>query len=270
MSYILEALEKSENERQQQAVPDLQTQHTLYPGAQRSKSHRPKSRTRRFRPAVLAGLLMLPALWLFRDQIPVALEIKITRQSELSTSPRPATTPDRENGLDPAGKTASDQPPAPASTESAQEKTVPQPALSAATTETPSAHSEEQTEGINTQPPAQTAGQISQTVSTQKTVTLQPAPLLATGSAEPEAIPPLQALPYMEELPASVRDALPRLKFAGHTYSADAKNRMIIINNTIRKEGDPVGQGLKLEEITWDGVILNSRGVRFQMITTTN
>jgi general secretion pathway protein B len=58
------------------------------------------------------------------------------------------------------------------------------------------------------------------------------------------------------------------MKFAGHTYSAIAGDRLIIINNGIKREGDAVGPGLKLEEITWDGVILNYRGLRFQVVTT--
>lgn len=270
MSYILEALAKSEHERQQQAVPDLQTQHTLYPGAGRAKSRRQRSTARRYRPAILAGLLLLLTVWLFRDQIPVALEIKITRQSDLSATPGPTTAPDPENRSGPAGKTHPDQSAAPTTTESAHEKTELQPELDTAATEAPSPHTEGKTEGIDEQPPASSPDQAVKTASTPTTVTLQPVPILLADTTEPDEVPVLQSLPFVEELPASVRDDLPKLRFAGHTFSANPKNRLIIINNAIKKEGDPVEQGVRLEAITWDGVILTFKGIRFQMITTTN
>ena len=43
---------------------------------------------------------------------------------------------------------------------------------------------------------------------------------------------------------------------------------MIIINNSISREGDLVEPGLHLKEITWDGVILDYRGISFQVRTT--
>jgi general secretion pathway protein B len=142
--------------------------------------------------------------------------------------------------------------------------------MSLTTSEEQSDGAEVKEENINGQPPAAAPDQTVQSVTVQKPITLQPAPLLLSDTNDLEAVTTLQTLPFVDELPASVRDTLPSLKFAGHTYSASPNNRMIIINNSIKREGDPIEQGLKLEEITWDGVILNSRGVRFQVMTTTH
>lgn len=70
--------------------------------------------------------------------------------------------------------------------------------------------------------------------------------------------------PSLQELPPGIRAGLPELKIAGHTYSEDPRKRMIIINGKILKEGEKIDLTSQLLEITWEGVIIESRGVRFQ------
>ena len=72
-------------------------------------------------------------------------------------------------------------------------------------------------------------------------------------------------IPDIEDLPASLREGLPELHFAGHTYADDPAKRMIIINNKIVREGEKAGNNLRLDEITWTGVILNYRGQVFKV-----
>lgn len=69
---------------------------------------------------------------------------------------------------------------------------------------------------------------------------------------------PGSRLPIREftELPESARNELPAMTFSFHVYSADPQKRTIIINNRRLREGDEVGSGLTLEEITEDGVVL--------------
>ena len=102
----------------------------------------------------------------------------------------------------------------------------------------------------------------------RKEVRLQPSPIILTGTTDAETPTAIEPLPFQEELPAAIQQELPTLKFAGHTYSSVPEERLIIINNGIKREGDQIEQGLNLDEITWDGVILNFRGLRFQVITT--
>jgi len=58
------------------------------------------------------------------------------------------------------------------------------------------------------------------------------------------------------ELPERVRKDLPAMTFSFHVYSSDPQKRTIIINNRRFREGDEVSDGVLLQEITEDGVIL--------------
>lgn len=71
------------------------------------------------------------------------------------------------------------------------------------------------------------------------------------------------------DLPPDVRSGLPAMTFSFHVYSADARNRTIIINNQRLREGDEVGAGVVLQEITEDGVILamDHRRVHINVLT---
>jgi len=70
-------------------------------------------------------------------------------------------------------------------------------------------------------------------------------------------------LPEFEDLPGSLQAVIPELHCAGHTYSTEPGKRMIIINNSILREGEKIDENLRLVEITWDGLILEFNGERF-------
>lgn len=271
MSYILEALNKSEKERQGRAVPDLQTQPTLYPGVSRSRTGRPKNSVRRLLSTLLAAALGITAVWTFRHHIPVALEIKITNQAALQKNLTASPILDRviqEEQAYPAQETAlSGEPEAPSagSPPLTMQQQAPIP-------ETPAGERsfdlEEQPEEIIEPASALAIDQAKQAVVSPENIELQPAPIILAENTNSGPTLSAPAIPFLEDLPALIKTDLPKLKFAGHTYSATPKNRMIIINNSIKRQGDPVGPGLRLEEINWNGVILNFKGTRFQVITT--
>jgi len=73
------------------------------------------------------------------------------------------------------------------------------------------------------------------------------------------------SLPLMQDLPANIRQRLPPLTLAGHVFSENAAKRMIIINNRICREGDMVEDGLFLDRIIWEGVVLRYQEIRFRM-----
>jgi hypothetical protein len=70
-------------------------------------------------------------------------------------------------------------------------------------------------------------------------------------------------LPYRVDLPPEVQREIPKFKFAGHTYADDPKQRMIIINNQILREGDGVDLDTTLVSIVWEGVVLKYKGIEF-------
>ena len=82
---------------------------------------------------------------------------------------------------------------------------------------------------------------------------------------EPEA--PQTSLPFLNDLPAAMRAKLHDLKFAGHTYSENPYQRMIIINGKILREGDMIDSNTRLAEINWEGVTIDFSGIRFQVKT---
>lgn len=69
--------------------------------------------------------------------------------------------------------------------------------------------------------------------------------------------------PYLNELPASLKNALPPIRITSHLYRGDS--RLVSINGKIMSEGVNMGEGLFLDEITPEGVILSFRGQRFRL-----
>jgi general secretion pathway protein B len=56
---------------------------------------------------------------------------------------------------------------------------------------------------------------------------------------------------------------LPELHLDIHVYAAQPAERFVFLNNRKYREGDETPEGTKIERIARDGVVLNHRGVRF-------
>ncbi len=69
----------------------------------------------------------------------------------------------------------------------------------------------------------------------------------------------------LKDLPVSVQQSLPTINIEGHIYDDNPAARMVIINGKIRREKQSLGAMLKLEEITPNGVILSYQGHVFHM-----
>ncbi len=48
-----------------------------------------------------------------------------------------------------------------------------------------------------------------------------------------------------------------------HAYSNNPGERRVMINGNMARQGEPLADGLSLEQITPDGVILDYKGFRF-------
>lgn len=90
-------------------------------------------------------------------------------------------------------------------------------------------------------------------------------PAEEAANVEPSATAAANAEPVstMAELPASIRGELPAIKITVHAYSGKRAARLVGYDNRILREGDYLVPGLKLEEITQDGMILSYKGYRF-------
>lgn len=84
-------------------------------------------------------------------------------------------------------------------------------------------------------------------------------------AAEPAAQASIEAIPLLEDLPLTIRTAVPEMKFNGHVYSPTPRLRLIMINSVVRREGDMINPDVRLQTITETGIILSYRGTPFRM-----
>lgn len=272
MSYILDALRKSEKERQRGAVPDLMT-------AQDVAGEGPKRRA--FWPYFIAGALILNAgvlaWWLawHSSKPPVATQPTATQQYT-------AKAPDQGNRSANAGLSVA-TPPSTVSntrepvTRSAEEKKpVSRPEIPAA-----------QTDGVRVNVIRQPQ-QEQVKADVQKNTENKPAPVTKVkGPSEISSVSPQQtpavkrsdaesqpvALPAhvknklysLQELPVSIQQSLPAFAISTHLYASDTSSRVVRINGQTLREGQFLTAGLKLEEITSEGVIFSYHNYRFRV-----
>jgi general secretion pathway protein B len=71
-----------------------------------------------------------------------------------------------------------------------------------------------------------------------------------------------EVLPTLSDLIAS-GTALPDLHLDMHVHSANAADRFVFVNMRKYVEGQSLSEGPKVERITGDGVVLNQHGLRF-------
>jgi len=69
----------------------------------------------------------------------------------------------------------------------------------------------------------------------------------------------------LRSLPIAQQQMMPVINIEGHIYDADPSARMVIINGKVRKEKQMISAGLRLQEITADGVILQYKGTLYRM-----
>lgn len=219
MSYILDALKKSEQQRQRSAA-----QITLAPAPETPAP----VRSRFYRNGALALSLIGAGIalgWLRPWQTP----------APIVPTPAPPLVPMPESTPAPAARVPMPNPvaraPAPASAV---------PSIAASPVAPPAV--------MPPPPPARMAP-----------VSEAPVPVLA----EPQATEPALRVMTLSELPASVRQELPALAISLHAYAREPKDRIVMINNQMLRQGDQVAPGLRLEQITQDGVVLGYQGYRF-------
>ena len=90
-----------------------------------------------------------------------------------------------------------------------------------------------------------------------------------TSATEPqqmqEPVPVKGRLYRKGELPISIQQELPDFRISMALYSDDPDSRVAKINGKTLKEGQFLEEGLKLEEIKPDGVVFNYRNYSFQI-----
>ncbi|MGO4379917.1 general secretion pathway protein GspB [Pseudoduganella sp. RAF53_2] len=92
------------------------------------------------------------------------------------------------------------------------------------------------------------------------TQTAQAAPAPAAVPAPAEE--PVQTL---RDLPEPIQRAIPQITMGGYMYSKNPADRLILIDKTLRKEGDEVAPGLLLERLLPRAAVFSFRGYRYKV-----
>ena len=236
MSFILDALRKSEHERQRQAGPGI----AELPAA-RAASRVPLALMTI--GALLAVNLVVLLYWLLKNDVPevVREEPVAVRPSPVSTPPTPAT---------------SQQAPGPVSvgTEEAPVQQTQHPAPVKQREVRPLAAE------VVAGPPADAAPPPAPDPSLLPTA---PSPTPAYGYAPRQQAPGTDFVPRIDALPPQATAGLPVLNLDLHIYATDPEQRAAFINGTRYRAGDRLPQGIDVVAITIDGVLLRYQGRQF-------
>ena len=296
MSYILDALKKSEQERARGAIPDIKTVH----------QPRPVEYTKPSRwPFIILIVLLLNAgglgFWIYQQNMqpassssasiantgtntdssagsesseaivamtdtPVIDNQQSTRRSSGNTPPPPQNQ--LEQNLDNVMKADNKQRVMPTPTENpAKSKTA------ATQKDKPSAakpnvifSDEPLTVSENELKNAENIDDVAvlsdvQIASERESTASE----FSETMSEPMSEPMEDKIYDIAELPESVKRQLPSISFAGHVYSSTQSQRSVMLNGKKMREGQEVTKGLLLEEITVEGVVLRSQGYRFKL-----
>lgn len=97
-----------------------------------------------------------------------------------------------------------------------------------------------------------------------------PVPAPVQAAAAPAAAPlpasaPEDSLPFLQQLPEAVQRQVPRVAFGGYMYSANPADRLLLIDKSLRHEGEEVAPGLVLEKLLPRAAVMNYRGVRYRV-----
>jgi len=228
MSFILDALRKSEIERQRQSGPNM--------------AEFPIAREERHMPVALIAIGVLLAInvgvvlfFLLRDHAaPAAAATQVAASSPVSAT----------SALAPGAAASATLPAA-----------APAPAV-------PGALSPLEAEVVGTDDYSESAPEVYGNVSTVPPDAPDPTLIPETQASRPGVI--YGQAPTAED-PSAVTAAtgLPELTVDLHIYSEDPAKRSVFINGRRYVQGDHIAEGPVIEQITRDGAMLSYRGRRF-------
>jgi len=97
-------------------------------------------------------------------------------------------------------------------------------------------------------------------------------PVAAPAPSRPAPAPapvakaaPEDSLPFLQQLPDAQQRDIPRVTFGGYMYSANAADRLLIVDKALRHEGEEVAPGLVLEKLLPKAAVMNFRGIRYRV-----
>jgi general secretion pathway protein B len=237
MSFILDALRKADQQRQRSAPPTLAT--APAPAAQ-------SRQTALWWYGLLAAVLMSVGIligWMHQWQPEPALQ---------------AIPPDASRSVE---------------SNTTQLASAPLPALPVPPAKPENPHSSRESSAVAQSIPSPSGAR---TPMLMPIVNRQPTAAAASPGEEPAPVPEEHAHPGAgdaaresaamapTELPPALQQEIPKLVILIHSYSSNPKSRFVFINDRKWREDEYPVPGLKLEQITPDGVIFIYKGYRFR------
>lgn len=241
MSYILDALRKSDEQRRRGTTPTLLT-------AQAAALAPPRRKPLSY--WMLGGALLVAGVaigtlqpWKSAQHAPAPASAPLAAPAASAPAPAPVV---------PAAPAAKVQEPA-----APIRKAVP-PARAAAT---PAPAAKPPGE-VDAEAQADTKARARRSPREPVAAIAKSPPKSSAGSAA--GAPPEQPIVRFSELPVEVQMEIPKLQITVHAYSPVPRERLVGINDLLLREGGSVSPDLKLEQITPDGMVMTYKGYRFR------
>jgi general secretion pathway protein B len=241
MSFILDALRKSEHERHRTATPGLADVSIV-----RRESRLPVIL------GVVGALLIVNA---------VALALLLTRRPSVG-APHATTsisaageTQAQIVAVPPAASAAPAGPAGPAGPAAPAAPVAPAAAIRPASSAAPAIAARDRA------PPVRPLASETEEAASDPSLDLEPPPV-ASG-ATVRHVTQAGGIPSVDQLSPQATAGLPPLNLDLHVYTTDSASRFVMIGGHRYREGDALDSGPLVEQITPDGVVLNYRGNRF-------
>lgn len=290
MSYILEALKKAQAERQLGSAPDIHAPAPVHASAPGGGASRKPLLVGLSAGIVIAGVAGALA---WRAQAPAPAEAQLVQApapalvqaapaDPPAAAPAPAPTPAPAQAPTQLPDFAADTAAEPAPARSAVAAAGPAPAASApartvAAQAAPAAPVPPAAAPARPRPPAQSGN-------TALAARNAAAPAAAVRDAAPEAVylpapsrapdpapvartpePAEENLRSFQQLPEALQREIPRVSVGGYIYSPNPADRLLLIDKTLRREGEEVAPGLVLERLMPKYAVMNYRGNRYRV-----
>lgn len=245
MSFILEALKKSEQQRQKQNTSTQGVRNRTL-----SLSTMPSGRRSYWLLVVILPLVLLCGWW-FYSGTGTTVE-KTTEPSRTGSTPVTNQPRQPETVTAPIASLASNQQPAVVGAESA-----PVPSIYALAPEVPAGPTSNENNAPVVQSRQVDVGTTSKILREDEQVRFE-----RIEQSKPHVN---SRIPLYFDLSREMRERMPRLAMSMHFYNSDPDRRLVRINDRLLHEGDPVTRELELVEISPTGVILDFQGQIFEL-----
>ncbi len=244
MSFILEALKKSEQQRQEKNASEQKVRKRTL-----SLTSSQPGRNYYWLLAALLPLVLLCGWWLYSETN--STRKRLAEQSLATSAPLVSQSKEAESPVIlPATLASATQQPVAA-------EPAPVPSIYISPPVVPA-----KTKSVKDYELAAESRRLDAVAATEIITIDKPVATVVIEQSQPQAS---DGLPLYTDLSRELRDRMPALVMSMHFYNREPNRRLVRINDRLLHEGDLVSQNLELVEITPTGVILDFLGKAFKL-----